>query len=291
MLLTIFTPTYNRAYILSNLYKSLLDQTCKDFEWLIIDDGSVDDTKKLVDVFILEAKLDIKYIKTLNAGKHIAINKGVVEAKGELFFIVDSDDDLPQNSVYDILSKYKKIQADKNIAGLIGRRGNKNNTVIGNKGDYTELVTNAIEFRYSYKIAGDMAEVVKTEVLKKYKFPKFENEKFCPESLIWNRIALNYDFLWFNEVVYNCEYLEDGLTSNSIKIRMKSPKTSMLYYAELARYKIPLKEKLKAIINYWRFSFNTNLSISKKNKNVSFLPSLVCMPLGYMMYRKDKLKI
>ncbi|CAM3673075.1 glycosyltransferase family 2 protein [Flavobacterium chungbukense] len=291
MLLTIFTPTYNRAYTLQNLYKSLLNQTCNDFEWLIIDDGSIDDTKQLVDVFIHERKLNINYIKTLNRGKHIAINKGVEEAKGELFFIVDSDDELPQNSVCDILLKYKKIQEDKNIAGVIGRRGYKNNTIIGNKGDYNELITNAIGFRYLYKISGDMAEVVKTEVLKNYKFPSFENEKFCPESLVWNRIALNYDFLWFNEVVYNCEYLEDGLTSNSVKIRMNSPNSSMLYYSELAKYKIPFKEKSKAVTNYWRFSFNTDFSIAEKFKNVSFLLSLFCMPLGYLMYKKDKSKI
>ena len=101
--ITIFTPTYNRDYIIINLYKSLLIQTLKDFEWLIIDDGSTDNTELLVSSFIKDNKINIRYIKQQNGGKHRAINKALEEAKGELFFIVDSDDQLVDNAIERIL--------------------------------------------------------------------------------------------------------------------------------------------------------------------------------------------
>jgi len=290
MLITVFTPTYNRAYTLSSLYRSLINQSCMDFEWLVIDDGSIDETEQLIAKYIDENKLNIRYVKTENAGKHIAINKGVDLAKGELFFIVDSDDQLPKNSIKDILSNYHKVKEDYSIAGVVGRRGDKLKGVIGSESGFTELVVNALDFRYKHNIVGDMAEVIKTDVLKKYKFPQFGKEKFCPESLVWNRIAQQYDFLWFNEIVYYCEYLPDGLTSSIVKIRMKSPKSSMLHYSELSKYKIPLKQKVKAIINFWRFSFNNDQTIFESLKSVSFVMSFFCLPIGYLAYIIDRKK-
>ena len=99
IIITVFTPTYNRAYMIDKLYDSLCLQTCKDFEWIVVDDGSVDNTEELIQNFIQENKIHIVYYKQKNQGKHIAINKGVELAKGELFFIVDSDDILPKDSL------------------------------------------------------------------------------------------------------------------------------------------------------------------------------------------------
>jgi glycosyltransferase involved in cell wall biosynthesis len=290
MLITVFTPTYNRAYTLLKLYSSLIRQSFTEFEWLIVDDGSTDNTEQLITGFISDDKLNIRYVKTINQGKHIAINKGVDLAKGELFFIVDSDDELPVHSIKNILSNYCKVKDDNSIAGVVGRRGDKLKGVIGSENVYKELVVNALDFRYKHNIVGDMAEVIKTDVFRKFKFPLFINEKFCPESLVWNRIAQQYDFLWFNEIVYYCEYLPDGLTSSIVAIRMNSPKSSMLHYSELANYKIPLLQKVKAIINFWRFSFNSDQTIFESLKSVSFVLSFFCLPIGYLAYVIDRKK-
>ena len=105
MQITVFTPTYNRAHLLPRLYKSLCAQTCKDFEWVIVDDGSVDDTKSIIDGFINDNSITIRYFCQENGGKHRAINRGVKEAKGNLFFIADSDDTLPEKSIETVLNQ------------------------------------------------------------------------------------------------------------------------------------------------------------------------------------------
>ena len=125
-------------------------------------------------------------------------------------------------------------------------------------------------------------------MLKEFTFPEIENEKFCPEALLWNRIAQKYDFLFFNKGIYTTQYLEDGLTAKIVKIRMTSPLASMLCYSELATYSIPLFEKIKANINFWRFSFNSKRNFLKKIKNVNFIFSIICLPLGLLLFFNDQ---
>jgi glycosyltransferase involved in cell wall biosynthesis len=288
MKITVFTPSYNRAYRLKSLYESLVEQTFKNFEWVIVDDGSVDETEKIVSGFQSDNNVQIQYIKQENGGKHRAINKGLEFAKGELFFIVDSDDRLPFNALENIIRNYNQIKENKFVVGVVGRKTYFDKIKVGSQNKFNSLITDALSIRYKEKLQGDLAEVFKTEILKTFAFPEIPNEKFCPEALIWNRIAQKYKLLYFDESIYECEYLEDGLTAKITIIRMQSPIASMLTYAELASYNIPFLEKIKATINYWRFSFNSKAKFSEKYKNISFYISLIAFPLGYFMYLKDK---
>ena len=292
MLITIFTPTFNRAYIISNLYKSLLRQTHTNFEWLIVDDGSTDDTDVLIASLIKEGKINIRYYQQPNGGKHLAINKGVSLSKGELFFIVDSDDHLTEDAVEKISQKYNEIAHETKVAGVSFRRGYNLNQVIGHPTYFENKLLNVFDFRYRLKITGDQAEVYKTNVLKEFPFPAIKNERFCPEALVWNRIGKHYKLLWTSDVIYICNYLADGLTAKITKLRMQSPIASMLTYSELESYDIPLGEKIKANINFWRFSFNNNeVSFSQKLKSVHFLISLMGFPFGFLLFLKDKRNI
>jgi glycosyltransferase involved in cell wall biosynthesis len=286
-MISIFTATYNRIYILNKLYDSLCKQTLKDFEWIIVDDGSTDETEIIVGQWIIDAVITINYIKQNNGGKHRAFNKGVSVAKGKLFFNVDSDDYLPSNALELIREKYLYYSNIMDIGGVAGRRVFHNGEIVGNQG-FNELLSDSIEIRNKYKVTGDLVEVFELEKLKEFPFPEIENEKFCPEALIWNRFATKYKLLFFNQGVYVTEYLPDGLTAKITKIRMQSPIASMLTYRELASYNIPFLEKIKATINYWRFSFNSKVKFSEKHKNVSFYISLIALPFGYLMYKKDK---
>lgn len=290
-LLTVFTPTYNRAYILPQLYESLLRQTNKDFEWLIVDDGSTDDTEEVVKRFINESRINLRYIKQQNGGKHRAINRGVTEALGEFFFIVDSDDYLKPQCVEFYLRYLDLIKNDEDYAGISGRRLSPNGVYIGSSMPFEEKDSSSLDLRMKYGITGDMAEAYKTAVLKKYPFPDIAGEYFCPESLIWNRIAQKYLLRYFNEGYYICEYLEDGLTSKISKLRMNSPETSMLYYSELEKFNIPFLEKIKANINYWRFAFNSTKSFMWKQKKVDPGKTFIGMPIGFLMHINDKCKL
>lgn len=289
MTVTIFTPTYNRAYSISKLYDSLLKQTDNRFEWVIVDDGSTDNTKDLVYEWINNGEIKIKYFKQKNGGKHRAINRGLELSKGELFFIVDSDDWLSENAIERIYSHYEQIKGDELFAGICGLRVYSNGQRIGGEQEFGILDCNALDFRYKYNIKGDMSEVFITDILREYKFPEIEGETFCPESLVWNRIAQKYNMRYFYEKIYYCEYLPDGLSAKNMKIRANSPIATCTYYAELSKNRIPLYQKIKAIINYWRFSFWINSKWSKKQiiSKVGFL-ALLLYPIGYIFFKNDQ---
>lgn len=288
MLVSIFTPSYNRASCLSRLYESLLSQIEKDFEWIIIDDGSNDNTAEIIRYFIQDNKIPIIYKKQKNSGKHIAINNGVKLATGELFFIVDSDDYLTNTAVSFIKEKYEDIRFNENIAGISGRKGYAEDKLIGNPMIFDNLHANSFDFRYKYKVSGDMAEVIKLSVIKQYPFPEIEGEKFCTEGLVWSRIAKSYSFIWYPNIIYIAEYLEGGLSATSFVTRKKSPKYATLFYAEHSTMPIPLIQKIKANINYWRFARYLDDNFSTKWNNVKGIHSLVGYPLSLLFKFIDK---
>lgn len=285
-MITVFTPTYNRGYIIKNLYDSLCVQSCKDFEWLIVDDGSTDNTEDLIQSLKNENKIDIKYIKLSNGGKHRAINCGVQEAAGELFFIVDSDDRITPDAISIIEKQYFQIAKDSSFAGVCGIKAYFNGNKVGGERNFGILDCTSLDFRYKYHIGGDMAEVFRTKVLKEFPFPEIKDEYFCPEALVWNRIAVKYKLRYFYEKIYLCEYLPDGLTAKIVTIRKNSPITSMLYYSELKKMRIPFLQKIKATINYWRFSFCSEVNIYTKVNQIG-ASSLVILPIGFLFYIMD----
>ena len=287
-LITVFTPTYNRGTYLKRLYKSLLKQTQLDFEWLIVDDGSKDDTKEVVSSFQAEQNIQVRYVNQANAGKHIAINTGIKHAKGILFFIVDSDDVLPEDSLQTIAIHYEQQRNQPDFGGVVGRRLSMDGQLIGTPSSMTTTYESTLNLRYKHNIWGDFAEVYLTSVLKEFPFPHIEHERFVPEGIVWNRIAQNYKVLFVNKGIYKGEYLADGLTSKMVKIRMRSPQLAMQYYLDLAAYEVPFKEKLKAYINYWRFAFHSNSFYIKCLKNLGFFKSIIGAPFGWLMYLKDK---
>jgi len=285
-MITIFTPTYNRAYIIDKLYESLCSQSCKDFEWLIVDDGSSDETELLIDSFVKENRIVIRYIKQKNSGKHIAINRGLELARGELFFIVDSDDHLSFDAVEKLIYYYQQIALDDSFVGVSGVRVTFEGVRIGGMFNYETLDCSSLDLRLKYNIGGDMAEAFKTAILKQYPFPVFEKERFCPEALIWNRLSMNYKIRFTKEKIYKCEYRADGLTAKIVKLRMNSPLASMLYYSELYKMPIPFDQKLKAAINYWRFALCSKEKFADKVKQIGWV-SLLLFPLGLLFHLKD----
>lgn len=288
-LITIFTPTYNRAALLKLLYDSLCNQTCKDFEWLIVDDGSTDNTREVIEKINSKhtASFPIHYYYKANGGKHTAINIGVQEAKGELFWILDSDDILPKNSLKIIIEQYNQVKDKENVAGVCGLMAHHDGTQIGSGFPKTPMIASSIEMRYHYNVIGDLMEVFKTSVLREYPFPEINGERFCPEDLVWNRIANQYKFYCFNKIIYYRDYLEGGLTDNIMRVRHRSPIASMTYYSELGKYDIPFMQKVKAAINYWRF---TPLRYYRKIKEMHMMNmvSICALPLGILMRLNDK---
>lgn len=286
-LITVFTPTYNRGAFLYKIFESLSQQTFKDFEWIVVDDGSTDNTKDIIEKIIDGCdSFPVRYIYKENGGKHTAINVGVKNSKGELFLILDSDDSLPKDSLEIIAMQNETCSSKKDCAGVCGLMAHHNGERIGGGFPAEELYESVLYFRYKLGVTGDLLEVFKTSVLREFSFPEINGEKFCPEALVWNRIAVKYKLYCFNKVVYYRDYLEGGLTDKIIKIRMESPVATCMTYVEMLEYPIPLIQKIKAAINYWRFRCCVQA-------NTSQVPRVKCCwwifrPMGYLMHVKDR---
>lgn len=291
-MITIFTPTYNRACLLPRLYQSLREQTCKDFEWLIVDDGSVDNTKELVSSWIDNDEFSIRYYHKINGGKHTAINLGVKLAKGELFFIADSDDYLPKTSIATVLHIWNDLNSDPSVmsltefGGICGLDGYANGLVVGSGFPKEILDTTVLEIRDKYGVRGDLKEIYLTSVMREFPFPEIPDENFCPEALIWNRIAKKYKLRFFNKVIYIAEYQETGITSKITHTRMKNPIATMMTYSEWFLFDISIRKKIRMAINYWRFAFCTTNKIVK----IATWGNLLA-PLGWLMHLRDKRKV
>lgn len=234
-LITIFTPTYNREGTLPALYESLKNQQIQNFEWVIVDDGSTDNTSGLVGAWEKNSPFKITYVRQLNGGKHRAINRGVGLSSGELFFIADSDDWLTHDATKKIEENVKPLRMEDGYGGLVFQKGYSIDTPVGSTftNDAGYLDAKSID-RTQNGISGDKAEVYYLKILKEFPFPEIENEKFIEEAYVWNLIALDGNKLrWFNDVIYICEYLEGGLTKSGDEKYRLNPKGYLLYTQQL----------------------------------------------------------
>ncbi|MFL9834770.1 glycosyltransferase family A protein [Chryseobacterium terrae] len=263
--LTIFTPTFNRAYILPQLFDSLLAQTSKNFEWLIIDDGSSDNTKELIEDFKNKADFKIAYIYQENQGKHVAINTALNHIKTAYFATVDSDDFVQKNGIEIIEKKIISIGKEEKIIGIASPINILNNKVLNKKSFDNNIVltTNELKFKYGYD--GELTLIFKTDLAKKFEYPVFKGEKFMLESLVFDRMDIDYKFLYINDSVVNAEYREDGLTAQGKKLMLNSPKGAALAYQQkMNNSKIPLNHRKIFAKNYWDYeSLNHKNFISK----------------------------
>lgn len=294
-MITIFTPAYNRAYILPKLYESLFVQTCMDFEWLVVDDGSTDETESLIENYKLQItdytpSFEITYIKQENGGKHTAINRGLKEAKGELFFIVDSDDRLTPDAVGTICKDWETVK-DKNLCGISYLRGYSDGKAIGD--GYPEadhIIANFIDMRYNKGIGGDKAEVWVTDIMNQFPYPKYEGERFFGES--WNFIQQSeeHDMLWVNKVIYICEYLEGGLTQSGRSLRIRCPKGGREMSRITMSERFSLKTRLKNAMLYVAYSFFAKDSLKKMLQVEQQMLVLTMIPAGWALYKYWKHK-
>lgn len=216
---TILTPTYNRAHTLPRLYNSLLCQKDMHFEWVIIDDGSDDNTKEIIEGFKTK-DFPIRYMYKENGGKHTAINMAVKAIETSYTFIVDSDDFLLENTMELVNHWIEEIDDDSSFAGVAGVRVHDDveHSVIGQFPEKYEYVDCLNSERKKKKLIGDKAEVYRTNLLKANPFPEYKDEKFMPENVIWNKFALmGLKVRWHKEGIVVCEYLEGGLTSATRK--------------------------------------------------------------------------
>lgn len=261
-LLTIFTPTFNRADEIRKLYSSLCAQTNKNFTWLVVDDGSSDVTSYLVNSWMKDDKIKVKYIYQENGGKCSALKKGIEECETEWFFCVDSDDILLENAIDILLSSILK-KDEKYIGSIFPMQG-----IATNFGWVPEFVNavDIVDLRVKYNVK-EAAILLRTDLLKKVDIPIFIDEKFLSEEIVYIQLSKFGKFYVDNRSFYQAEYLSNGLTSNIFRLWIKNPMGTFLLldmrYKYYQRYSfgVRLKERIKTILNYNALCMVTNKKI------------------------------
>ena len=229
--LTVFTPTYNRRYILPKAYEALCRQTSRDFIWLIVDDGSDDGTGEMVQSWIEEARIPIQYHFQQNGGKMRAHNAGVSLCPTELFTCIDSDDYLVDDGVESILEEWESLKEKEHLAGIVAYRGrDPHHTMFGET--FPCSGSASVSELYRKGFLGETTLVYRTDILSRYPFPVFEDEKFIPEAVAFDLIDRQYAMHIFTKVLTICEYRGDGLTRSVDKLRENNPKGWLLYYQQ-----------------------------------------------------------
>lgn len=280
--LTIFTPAYNRAHTITRTYESLCRQTCKDFKWLIIDDGSTDNTRRLVEKWIEENKIPIRYIYQQNQGMHGAHNTAYKNIDTELNTCIDSDDYMPDDAVEKICSFWKERGSDR-YAGIIGLDVTENGKVIGS-GFPEGLEETTLGDFYLQGGSGDKKLVYRTDVIQKYpEYPLFEGERYVGLGYKYQLIDQDYSLLTLNEPLVVVEYQDDGSSRNMYKQYWKNPKGFAFIRKSDMRFARSFRGKFKACIHY--------VSHSLRAKNTRFinesplpLLTILAVPLGIALY-------
>ena len=280
--ITVFTPTYNRAHLLHSCYESLLRQSNQLFKWLIIDDGSTDNTREVVEKWIAEKEIEIKYIYKENGGLHTGYNTAIESMDTELSICIDSDDWLPDNAIELILSVWDKNKSD-DLAGLIGLDYTADGRIIGDVLPNGEKIE-PIKLLASKNKRGDKKYVVRTSVYKEVApMPVFAGEKnFNPHYMIL-KLSAKYKFLAVNQPLCIVDYQEDGMSANIFKQYINSPKS----FAELRRMimdlpNVPFQYLCKTTIHY----ISSSIIAGNKGyirKSPRRLLTVLLWPVGYLL--------
>lgn len=294
--LAILTPSYNRAYTLPKLFDSLMCQTCFDFKWYIVDDGSTDDTAEKIKQF-QNGCFEVVYIKKTNGGKHTALNEGMRHIEEALTFIVDSDDYLTGDAVETIMHDWKNYGSDPIICGLSYYRLYANGAIIGDPycsdGVMIDTYTNV---RINRNVKGDKAEIYRSDILKAYPFPEFPDEKFISEAIVWNAISrAGFQLAFIPKGIYYCEYLPGGLTANGRKYRLQNPLGTMEHAKSFLYSAVRFKYRIKYMLLYAATRPFANVTVKTTFHNLEKYRFcyLVCLLPGVLLaiYWKKKYKL
>lgn len=285
--LSIITPTYNRARLIRRCFESLLRQSCKDFEWIIVDDGSTDNTQDVISEFCTDA-FHITKIAQENGGKHTALNAAHPYVHGKYVLILDSDDYLTDTAVEEVLKAWERYEKEDYIGILTFLRGKAYGNPICTVEDYGTPV-DILRYRRQSHYGSDCCEVVRTKLFLQYPFPVYEGERFVSECALWNRIGLRYKCVYINSIVYICEYLDGGLTKSGRCMRIKNPRGGMYTSNLRTNKKNFVGQRIKYGILYTCYGFFANYGVGKQIKEADcHVLTGMCCPIGFLLYLRWK---
>ena len=283
-LLSIITPTYNRSHLLTGCYQSLCSQTDKNFEWIIVDDGSSDDTQAVVSGFAT-ADFPVIFIKKENGGKHTALNASHPYIRGRYVLILDSDDQLTQDAVRAVREAWSRYEQVGEVGLVSFHKSTPEGQLFATVSDFDTPV-DIMGYPRKVYLGNDCCEVIRSELFLKYPFPVFPEERFLSEGALWNRVARTHKCVYINDVIYTCDYLEGGLTKAGRAMRIRNPRGGM-FAAELGLApNNNLKSRIKSGLLYCCYGCFAHLVPAQILAGTAHKPlTALCLLPGWVLYR------
>ena len=296
--MSVITATFNRAPLLERLHDSLVGQVrhgepFRDLEWVIVDDGSSDDTPVRIESWIAAAELPITYIRQENAGKHVAVNRAVEVATGGYASIIDDDDVFAPNAFERMLYHWETIPVAERhgFSGVVGLCADTNGIVIGDRFPSDPLDCSPAELTYEHGITGDKQSLLRTDVLKRYPWPFSDLPGEVVVAIVWNRMSLEYRERHVNEIFAVKQYLPGGISDRALELQIRASVATRQFYLEESRLpvRMPVTRRMRSYVNYARFSFHARARVAAQGRemrgNVRWLAML---PVGYGLYLRDR---
>jgi glycosyltransferase involved in cell wall biosynthesis len=289
---TVFTATFNRARTLPRVHASLAQQTFRDFEWLIVDDGSTDGTRELVETWLAEKKFPIRYVHKPNGGKHTAWNAGVDEARGQLFLCIDSDDACTPDALQVFHDAWQSIDPRRREAftGVCCLVMDPTGEVVGDRFPEDVFDSDSNAMRFKYHIGGEKWGFHRIDVAREFRFPEYEDLRYVPESIVWGRIASRYQERFINKVL-RVYYKEAAVRSPTSVPSWRNPRSFAL------GAQVALEEQaprwfvhnpmffLKAAANFSRNSWQTGAGVVAQGRRLNGATAhglwLAMLPVGW----------
>lgn len=283
--LSIVTPSYNRASLLKNCFRSLCTQSCKDFEWIVVNDGSTDNTGEWMrEMIAAGSPFPIQYVEKENGGKHTALNASHPYIHGKYVLILDSDDRLTPDAVEQTLLAWKRWEhaPEVGIVTLLKGRDREHPNCYAAE---ENLPVDFMTYPRICPVSNDACEVIRAELFRQYPFPVFPGERFLAETALWGRASLTHQCVYVNRVVYLCDYLEGGLTKAGKAMRIRNPRGGMynanLYMAKKQALKIRIKNGLL----FTCYGFFAGMRPKEMRRGCDYQTLMVlCLPFGWLLY-------
>ncbi len=291
---SVITATWNRAHLLRRCYDSLCEQDPLPFEWIVVDDGSTDNTSDVLSSLEKSAPFSVRCFTQPNAGKHRAVNLAAAAVAGELALILDSDDMLTPQALAVVGREWKAIPADARAryAGLVGHSVDSHGAMIGKPFPAESEHVPSLRLFHSARVQGDKLFVHRAEILRQHPFPAFSGESFVSEGIVWDRIRTTYRYRLLNEALQIVEYQRDGLSARSLETRVRNPAGARAYYQQLASLDIPWSHRLRSLVNYQRFASHGGVSRAQTfAESPSPVVSALLLPLGVLAARIDRARL
>lgn len=288
-LVSVVTPVYNRAKLLKLCWESLAAQTDKDFEWIVVDDGSTDGSAETIKK-LPDTGFPVILVEKENGGKHTALNASHPYVSGQYVLILDSDDRLVETAIEQIREGWEKFCQREEI-GIVTFLKGRTVDDPSCKAEDEGIPVDIMRYQRTCFHSSDCCEVIRSELFLKYPFPVFEGERFISEGPLWNRVSFTHKCVYINRVIYLAEYLEGGLTRSGRALRIRNPKGGMFMANLNMNRKNFLKRRIKYGLLYTAYGFFAKAGIQEMiRQNDSKLLTVLCLPGGWLLYRYWKRK-